>query len=76
MDGSGNLYGTTPQSGFLSGGIVFKLAGDRTETILHTFSGTDGQTPVGGLVKDGAGNLYGTTEYGGANNVGAVFEVN
>ncbi|HVS76953.1 MAG TPA: choice-of-anchor tandem repeat GloVer-containing protein, partial [Steroidobacteraceae bacterium] len=75
-DSSGNLYGTTPQSGFLGGGTVFKLAADGTETIVHSFSGTDGQNPVGGLVMDSAGNVYGTTQYGGANGEGAVFEIN
>jgi uncharacterized repeat protein (TIGR03803 family) len=45
-------------------------------TNIYTFTGgTDGNTPLGGVVKSG-NTLYGTTELGGANGVGAVFSVN
>lgn len=45
-----------------------------TESILHSFSGPDGNFPKG-LVMDSAGNLYGTTEYGGAYGDGTVFKI-
>jgi uncharacterized repeat protein (TIGR03803 family) len=46
-----------------------------TETVLHTFRGTNGEAPEGGLIADAAGNLYGTTAYGGANGEGAAFKL-
>jgi uncharacterized repeat protein (TIGR03803 family) len=77
MDRAGNLYGSTWGGGANSRGIVFKLAPDGTETILHSFpdASGDGQDPVGGLVMDKAGDLYGSTFWGGANNDGAVFKL-
>jgi hypothetical protein len=39
-----------------------------TETVLHVFDGTDGESPAGGLVRDQAGNLYGVTGRGGTVN--------
>lgn len=79
-DAAGNLYGTTQAGGrcdaFADGcGTVFKIAPDGTETVLHTFQGTDdGCIPEAGLTADSAGNLYGTTRSGpscGGNNAGA-----
>src|SRR5207244_1079914 len=68
LDGSGNLYGTTSGGGadFGAGfGTVFKLAPDGAYTVLHSFDGSDGAYPEGGLVLDGSANLYGTTSHGG-----------
>ncbi len=66
-DIAGNLYGTTEYGGADNYGVVFKLAPDGTETVLHAFtSGTsDGANPVWGVIEDKSGNLYGTTPYGG-----------
>jgi len=68
MDNSGNLYGTTNGGGTnCKCGTVFKLATDRTETVLHGFNGgSDGDVPFAGVIMDSAGNLYGTTYYGGS----------
>jgi uncharacterized repeat protein (TIGR03803 family) len=59
------------------GGVVFKLAPDGTETVLHFFAGgpSDGYAPYAGLIADGAGNLYGTTFGGGASFNGLVFKL-
>jgi uncharacterized repeat protein (TIGR03803 family) len=46
-----------------------------TETVLLTFSLTNGGVPLGGLISDGKGNLYGTTEIGGDDLSGTVFEL-
>jgi uncharacterized repeat protein (TIGR03803 family) len=91
-DAAGNLYGTTNTGG--GGGVngtfcdngcgsVFKLApngdGTYTESVIHSFPGTkgntDGQNPVGGLVFDSAGNLWGSTQGGGSVGDGTVFEL-
>lgn len=76
QDKQGNLYGTTKFGGAFSGGTVFKLAPDNSETVLHPFSGgADGASPYAGLVADRDGNLYGTTQEGGVSDAGTVFKV-
>ncbi len=47
----------------------------QTFTNLHSFAGSDGANPVGGLVLSG-NTLYGTTSAGGNSGGGAVFKVN
>lgn len=44
------------------------VAGPSPFTLLHTFTGSDGNSPVGGLFWLGDGNFYGTTTMGGAND--------
>ena len=80
MDEAGNLYGTTNGGGTSFLGTVFKLAPDKTESVLHSFTGgSDGAGPVSDLIADASGNLYGTTQYGGTGNCtggcGTVFKV-
>jgi len=85
FDKTGNLYGTTYQAGAKGWGTVFKLSpganGKWTETVLHSFSGSDGRTPSSGLIFDSTGNLYGTAGFGGNLNdcggtgCGVVFKV-
>jgi uncharacterized repeat protein (TIGR03803 family) len=75
-DAAGNLYGTTVFGGASIGyGTVFKLDTTGKETVLHSFTATDGSGPVAALVRDAAGNLYGTTAYGGASLSGTVFKL-
>jgi uncharacterized repeat protein (TIGR03803 family) len=45
-----------------------------TFTVLHTFAGSDGASPMAALAQDGAGNLYGTTYSGGAAGFGTLFK--
>jgi uncharacterized repeat protein (TIGR03803 family) len=47
----------------------------QTETVLHSFTGTDGTAPILSLVFDHAGTLYGVTTEGGSSNNGTVFEL-
>lgn len=75
-DKAGNLYGTAYVGGASDNGVVFKLAPDGTETVLHSFAGgSDGRNPYAGVIADNAGNLYGTTQYGGARDNGTVFKI-
>jgi uncharacterized repeat protein (TIGR03803 family) len=79
FDAKGNLYGVTGAGGDDNQGTVFELspgAHGWTLTTLHSFNGTDGGTPNGGLIFDAAGNLYGTTQAGGSGrDGGTVFEM-
>lgn len=77
-DSAGNLYGTTSQGGSPGGagsGIVFKISPAGTETVLHTFTGSDGAGPNGGLVMDASGNLFGATGGGGSAGSGTIFKL-
>lgn len=72
-DRGGNIYGATANGGNLNCqyyslgcGVVFKIDPAGKETVLHTFSGTDGLFPGGGVLLDqSSGALYGTTTEGG-----------
>jgi uncharacterized repeat protein (TIGR03803 family) len=65
-DAQGNLYGTTQVGGAYGYGTVFMLDTSQNETVLYSFTGgSDGASPLGGLLEDTAGNFYGTTELGG-----------
>ena len=77
FDAAGALYGTTATGGAHGFGTVFKLDPvTNVLTVLHSFTGADGATPLAGLVFDAAGALYGTTANGGAHGVGTVFKLN
>jgi uncharacterized repeat protein (TIGR03803 family) len=54
--------------------VVFKINVSGRETVLHAFTGKDGETP-GDLIFDAAGNLYGTTSNGGRAGEGTIFEI-
>ncbi len=83
IDSAGNLFGTTKYGGSASDGVVWNIAhGTSTITALTSFTGPNGQTPVGGVTIDSIGNVYGTTEYGGSTyssasspGVGTVWEI-
>ena len=84
FDKSGNLYGLTEDGGTKGFGTAFELTpegGSWTETLPHTFTGSDGRYPNGPLILDSAGNLYGITEEGGTHSncdfgsCGIVFEI-
>lgn len=69
---NGDLYGMSPYGGDYNCGTdgfgcgtLFRLTQAGKLTVLHTFVGSDGIQPEGGLVQDAKGNLYGTAFYGG-----------
>jgi uncharacterized repeat protein (TIGR03803 family) len=77
----GNFYGVTALGGLQAPdvmvgtcGTVFEVTPEGVETILHRFSGPDGQLPQGGLIQGSDGNFYGTTS-GGTTTFGTVFKV-
>jgi len=79
FDSKGNLYGVTTGGGDHGVGSIFEMTRDSkgvwTVTTLHSFDGTDGSSPNGGLIFDESGNLYGTSPDGGAYDSGTVFKL-
>jgi len=84
-DATGNLYGTNAYGGDPSCswgcGTIFQLSpgsGGWQETVLHRFSGKDGQHPHAGVIFDRVGNLYTAASDGGGKNgsdYGNVFKL-
>lgn len=75
-DNAGNLYGTTLFWGADGYGVVFKLAPDGKEHVLHSFTnGNDGAYPWGALLKVGKDKFVSAASGGGATDFGTVFEV-
>lgn len=75
LDPSATLYGVTNEGGEFGLGAIFKIDTAGNETVIHSFSGSDGKYPYGGLARDPQGNLYGTTSEGGAFGGGVVFRI-
>src|ERR1700691_2329988 len=75
---NGVLYGTTQGGGAYGLGSAFELtkpAGELwKETVLHSFSGSDGQYPESTLAFGSGGVLYGTT-LGGNGVAGTIFQM-
>jgi uncharacterized repeat protein (TIGR03803 family) len=66
LDSAGNLYGATASGGAYGHGTVFRLKSPGwTQTVLHSFNGSDGDFPIAGPVFGPGGALYGTTSDGG-----------
>ena len=90
---NGVLYGTTEYGGSAGScatpgapvgcGTIFQLTppsepgGAWTETVLHNFSGKngDGAMPLAGLTPGSNGEFYGTASIGGAAGFGTVFSI-
>ena len=76
LGNDGNLYGTSQGWGANNRGSVFQLAPSGALRILHSFSGTDGAYPRGGVLRLTDGTLLGTAEMAGPNDGGVVFQLN
>ena len=78
---SGTLYGTTTMGGSSNKGAVFKLTapgvpgGAWTESVVHSFNGSDEGVPYGGVVLGANGAIYGTTAGSVSGGNGTVFEL-
>jgi uncharacterized repeat protein (TIGR03803 family) len=76
----GKLYGTTPNGGGASGGVIFQVTTAGAYKVLHNFvaaaPATDGFGPVAGLVQGSDGYLYGVAPNGGAGGFGTLFRLN
>lgn len=76
---AGSIFGTTQLGGTYDLGTVFQLTpkgdGSWTETVIHSFTQSDGLSLSGGLVSDPSGSLYGTTNGGGIHGYGTVFKL-
>lgn len=82
LDAQGNLYGTavTGGGGSCEGGcgVVYKLSnsgGSWNQTVIHTFTGSDGSGPGSPVAIDKNGDVFGTTPTGGANGIGVVYQL-
>ncbi len=72
----GNFYGTTLFGGSNGVGAVFMMTSNGVLTNLYSFTGgTDGNAPIGPLLRGADGNFYGTTQYGGNFLSGNVFRL-
>ena len=82
FDSGGTIYGTTTIGGTSLLGTVFKLSPKGndtwTESVLHDFSGSDGQQP-NNVIFGKNGSLYDTTVLGGSQNCyqgcGTIFQL-
>lgn len=72
------LFGMTAVGGADNLGAVFEVSvkrgGESNEKLLHSFIGSDGSDPAGGLV-DINGVLYGVASTGGPHNSGVLFSI-
>ena len=74
FDTAGNMYGTTCASA-LGAGAVFSMTPSGSDTMIHKFTGPDGECPTSGVIFDQAGDLFGTAPQGGANGQGVLYEL-
>ena len=72
-DGNGNLYGSTETGGSANLGTVYRVSQTGKFTLLHSFTGPDGEYPYSGFVLHN-GALYGTTQNGGSIGYGTVWK--
>ena len=79
IDKNANLFGTASTGGnfqcSIGCGVVYELrkSSDWSESVLHAFSGGDGQFPNAVLLPSATGTFYSTTWYGGRSGAGTVF---
>src|SRR5579863_7827996 len=81
LDKNGNAFGTASTGGStqcsIGCGVVYELSKSAgwSESVLHTFTQTDGEFPNAVLLPGTGGSLYSTTWYGGSSGNGTVFSL-
>jgi len=75
----GLLVGTTTEGGASDLGVVYRINPDGTGfQVLHSFNGTNGRNPDGGLIAVTVATItyiYGVTTQGGNNNYGVIYRI-
>lgn len=81
FDSSGDILSAANLGGSANAGVIFEIAPNGTETVLHSFDGASGGSdPNAGVTLDpSTGNIYGTTTFGGSgscrNGCGVLYEL-
>jgi uncharacterized repeat protein (TIGR03803 family) len=71
----GYLYGATQSGGTSNLGTIFKISTAGDLTVLHSFTGSDGSTPLSPPIQGTSGNFYGGTSDGGSNGNGTIYSM-
>jgi uncharacterized repeat protein (TIGR03803 family) len=73
----GNFYGVAQNGGMNGDGTVFRMTKAGAVTVLHSFAGSDGETPARPLIQASNGIFYGVTPGGGDTGQfgGTVFSI-
>ena len=71
----GYLHSSTCYGGTNNAGAAFKISPTGARTLLHSFNGTDGSCPAGGLALGTDNNLYGTAGGGGTFGDGTIYKM-
>jgi uncharacterized repeat protein (TIGR03803 family) len=71
------IYGLTSSGGAHGLGCVYRINNQGVATVppVYSFSGPDGQAPIGSLLLGSDKNFYGVTNVGGQYNEGTVFRL-
>ena len=72
----GNFYGAELNGFGGDQGTLYKVTTKGVVTVLHSFGGTDGSAPRGGMFQDTNGRLYGDTKQGGPFLLGVIYDWN
>jgi uncharacterized repeat protein (TIGR03803 family) len=76
LGSDGNFYGTTEFGGAGGGhGTTYRMTPSGAVTVLHAFTGFDGDAPLAGLTLARDGRFYGTTSTLGQNGSGTIFSM-
>ena len=71
----GSLYGTVAYGGAFQAGAMIKVTPAGKLTVVHSFDGSVGFAPFGGLTLGTDGNFYGANGAGGRFFQGTVFKI-